>query len=981
MPDPVTPDSEHTNGEAEPAPKPAFQEKGNFSIGLREDDDEHQLVGQDASRSLSSLWKMPSADWSACLLGSGIGCLMSALVLPATMAVGLCPGLSQISLVLCCSIVFKLGGCAKFLGWAGLSERKKQRYLLILQSAGSAPAAITFAMAVGIPTFLILIKNHEEKRTQKPFNQSDVVQEPLFLVMVISACLSGSLAGAGWTNINMSNALRVKHAAPEAHASSSLIQTYAEPEDDDEPEENAELGAAPKPKRRVWFLESFGLPMLMTICGCVLLWIGFFPGSFEFAVWKISSYAKLTTEWNEDIGGHTDTPGYFINDKASNKASTKNLNVGIALAAISALVGKQTVKISVKSQFTYGGIGALLSIRTCITMLLGSLVAMLGNAFFASKIAGIYDVDAVHGSELFKSNQYAMVGKNLKHQMMMWTPTNGAGYKWVGVTCILVNTMYIMYKMMTGGVGGGSGGLAKKATLAKKGWTYFFNIICFVASYALFLVFLSQFSANVPFKLRCIYAVVVFFLDYLLNMIGGLQSLTVGGSCSPVSACLMVFGVIIGLFRNMELEPDHPDYDQNGIVGDYKIYALMFMRALLSISYTNDAAQDYATTQFLNENIYVATRQNLISALFGSFVIPAAFYVFSLGGKEYGGTEGYVCPQAKALSTILVGLKEEGGIPVNTVGISAVLGIVATFIEVKARSPAGHNDSKMMQGVRFVITGFTCTGFALGIYLGTATPIGTTLAAIALALGSMHYKAAGRERNKELYLVAVSFIMGPAIADLLKVGWLLSPWTNKGNTLWAPKPVEEAADKGAFTSGFKSSPETLLLQGFVLIVLILAVIFFNSKYGHEMEQSGEDVDPSSDEAPMVDDVDGEKREFQLAQLENTHDMSRKDFKDGVKELKDADEEVQRQAAKYEASQKTRARAFGKLMVDMLDGGFVKRNSTSVEHHRKFVRLVTIGIIVVMIATGISSYIANKSEHEWKVSWQNKDAETKVVKSL
>lgn len=962
-----------------PDKQPGFMEIDDVFVekGYKGENDITALKGAGQSddywTGVRDMFKMTTADWWATWVGTILGSLISCIVIPAVLKAGIIPGTSQIVMVLAVDFCFGGKVCGNFARKAmyrGTSSYEKARYLLIVQAAGSASAKITFALCCAVAAGLLMEKKFRREELNQPeYVEKDTLNNWWYMARIVIACFAGTMTGAAWTNINIVTTLQEEdHPMPEAKASMSLIHTYADQEETDSEDEtegkqevlqdSKEQSQKKTPKKAgVWRYEGLIIPCLFAMVSVTLGYLGFLPGAIHFHVKSESHEQKINNEWLE------------VGDGKPFGVAGSVAAASVFSAAYKAMLNRQKISLDVADgSALYGGIGALLSLRTSIAMLMGGFTYVGLNKFLAVMYEDTVQTSNYKDTTAYGAEDWQGVKNDVFSRARQWSGDAGDAYKWVGVTAIMVNTTLVLWRMM----------FRKKSASAKvqtgfesRNWLKPFNHLCFGVGYALTLVLLTGFSANVPMKLRFLMCVVTFILDYILNMVGGLQSLTVGASASPTSACLMFVGVVLGVLRLMELKPGDEGYDAEGAASDHAVFGIWVMRCFMGIQFTNDAAQDYATTQLMGHNVYVATRQNLVAAFIGAVLCPLSFWGFAQFGGEFANQDGYVTPQADTFCTLVDGINKgpmTGGIPWKTVGVGVVLGGLATILEVIGKRQLTHNSSALSRGATWLFRGFSCTGFALGIYLGTKTPFGCILSAGMVHFVGRSIGVRGREKNKELYLMAVAFIGGNAGGAVVKVFWILVHMAigveNPVAPLWGWQSLE-AAEKTTYAGGEwwlakwgKAATGTnMFWEGIATIVVVHIAVYTHTKWGHEMEIAGQQVDSSSMESAEETDEEVDLRlKFLAEQVSGDNGINAdpqllNDIRNEMADLTKQKARINRISKRIEAAE-------SRFIGDSQVRGWQNRNNGSVEHLRYISRrsgYLTFVALFVISAVGFFRY--------------------------
>jgi putative OPT family oligopeptide transporter len=253
----------------------------------------------------------------------------------------------------------------------------------------------------------------------------------------------------------------------------------------------------------------------------------------------------------------------------------------------------------------------------------------------------------------------------------------------------------------------------------------------------LVLLIAMMFMAGASVTTVAVMTVVGFILVFLLSGLGGLLSLQIGSSASPVSGTVFMGMLVLSLTAlAVGLE---------GMTGVYFLVPIV-VAACVAICAANDSSQDYKTMQFNGFRVSESFVGQLVGLLGGAIVVPLAVYVahdaYTLG------TPALPAPQASFFSTVLQSLFLEEEIPRGPVMAGAALGILAVLIETVGRA-------------RGVI--LSSLAFAVGIYLPSVIGTGIILGACARYFATRRIQATTHEG----ILTAAGLITGDALASLI----------------------------------------------------------------------------------------------------------------------------------------------------------------------------------------------------------------------
>jgi len=231
--------------------------------------------------------------------------------------------------------------------------------------------------------------------------------------------------------------------------------------------------------------------------------------------------------------------------------------------------------------------------------------------------------------------------------------------------------------------------------------------------------------------------IVGFILMFLLSGLGGLLSLQIGSSASPVSGTVFMGMLVLSLTAlAVGLE---------GMTGVIFLVPI-FVAVCVAICAANDSSQDYKTMQLNGFRVSDSFIGQLVGLLGGAIAVPLAVWIahdaYTLG------TEALPAPQASFFSTVLQSLFLQAETPVGPVMVGAGLGIVAVLVETVGRA----------KGVIL-----SSLAFAVGIYLPSVIGTGIILGALARYFATRRIQATTHEG----ILTAAGLITGDALASLL----------------------------------------------------------------------------------------------------------------------------------------------------------------------------------------------------------------------
>lgn len=310
---------------------------------------------------------------------------------------------------------------------------------------------------------------------------------------------------------------------------------------------------------------------------------------------------------------------------------------------------------------------------------------------------------------------------------------------------------------------------------------------CIWAGFALLLLMLKLLGAS--WLHLGVLGAVALVLAFLLSGLGGLLSLQVGASASPVSGTVFM-GLLVLSVTALAIGLE----GLNGVA----ILVPLVVATCVAICAANDSSQDYKTVQLNGFKVTDSFPGHLVGLLAGALVVPATL---SMADSAFHlGSANLPCPQAGFFSTVLQSLFLKADIPWGPVGFGACLGLLAVGMDAIGRR-------------RGLI--LSALAFAVGIYLTPAAGVGMMLGALARWLPKRKLGASTHEG----VLIAAGLITGEAICQLVLGGLILSKVT--------------LPDGGADGTDLASR-----IVGPILLVVILALIYRNNAKGRAAEGAG-----------------------------------------------------------------------------------------------------------------------------------------------
>lgn len=262
-------------------------------------------------------------------------------------------------------------------------------------------------------------------------------------------------------------------------------------------------------------------------------------------------------------------------------------------------------------------------------------------------------------------------------------------------------------------------------------------LVAAITSGALLLVVIL-FRTETSYLQIGVLSVVSLILISLLSGLGGLLSLQVGASASPVSGTvfmamlvLSITGLSLSLTGFVAIETLHP----------------VLVAACVAIAAANDSSQDYKTIQLNQYPVHSVFTGQLVGCLVGAVTVPISLWV---AHDAFGlGTDELPCPQAAFFSTVLSSLfAPDKQIPWGPVGIGGLLGCIAVAIEYVGKR-------------RGII--LSSLAFAVGIYLPASMGIGILTGNLARVVGA---RSVSRTSHRGI-LSAAGLIAGDSLLSLL----------------------------------------------------------------------------------------------------------------------------------------------------------------------------------------------------------------------
>jgi len=436
------------------------------------------------------------------------------------------------------------------------------------------------------------------------------------------------------------------------------------------------------------------------------------------------------------------------------------------------------VNIPIPLSPIYLGIGALLTLPTAILIFAGGLVNSVTQGYSASHAMPATTYRWVGGAAMTVAVLYSLVmyvvegrrsaradhdKSHARHESVLAAAKADSGPR-VGVPDI---TTYPDWQ------------LRQSTGIQRMLWA------CIWSGTALLLLMLWMLGASL--LAIAVLGVVAFVLAFLLSGLGGLLSLQVGASASPVSGTVFM-GLLVLSVTALTI----------GLAGMAGVAVLvpLVVATCVAICAANDSSQDYKTVQLNGFKVSDSFFGHLLGLLAGALIVPATL---SMAHAAYTlGSPAMPCPQAGFFSTVLQSLFLQAEIPWGPVAVGAGLGVVAVIMDAIGRR-------------RGII--LSALAFAVGIYLTPAAGVGMMLGALARWLPKRKLGASTHEG----VLIAAGLITGEALCQLALGGLILSK---------VPLPVGEGP------------PKLASFIGWFLLGAVLVLIYRNNAKGRAAEGGG-----------------------------------------------------------------------------------------------------------------------------------------------
>lgn len=318
----------------------------------------------------------------------------------------------------------------------------------------------------------------------------------------------------------------------------------------------------------------------------------------------------------------------------------------------------------------------------------------------------------------------------------------GTTFRWVGGAAMTVAVLYSLasyvvegWRKARAGVAGDAAAGYDEEQLALSPGIRRMLYLSIAAGAVLLIAMMARVGGSLT-TLVVMGAVALVLLS-VLSGLGGLLSLQVGSSASPVSGTVFMGLLVLSLAAL--------GVGLSGIQGVVFLVPLV-VASCVAICAANDSSQDYKTIQLNGFKVSDSFLGHLVGLLGGAIVVPLTL---GLADKIYGlGSGKLQMPQAAFFSTVLQSLFLKAEIPWGPVALGAGLGVLAVVIQI-----VGQKRGTILSSL----------AFAVGIYLSVSTGIGIMLGALARFLATRKVSASTHQG----ILAAAGLITGYAFAELV----------------------------------------------------------------------------------------------------------------------------------------------------------------------------------------------------------------------
>ncbi|MCB9898285.1 MAG: OPT/YSL family transporter [Planctomycetes bacterium] len=429
------------------------------------------------------------------------------------------------------------------------------------------------------------------------------------------------------------------------------------------------------------------------------------------------------------------------------------------------------IDLPVETAPLYLGIGALLTLPTAILVFLGGLV----NA--------------------------ATVSWSAAHRATAPTATDpDVTFRWVGGAAMAVAVLYSLVMYVLEGrrsadpVEGAEPidqSLLEQSPGVRRG--LYLSIVLGMAMLVAMMV-----RVGAPLLDLVVIGAVALVLVSLLSGLGGLLSLQVGSSASPVSGTVFM-GMLVLALTALGLGLD-------GHAGIAFIVPIV-VAACVAICAANDSSQDYKTLQLNGFTVSDGFWGQILGLVGGAIVVPVTLWIahqsnLEMGGLGLGDADALPAPQASFFGTVLSSLFLPNAVrPWGPIGFGAVLGLLAVVVD--------HVGKR-----RGII--LSSLAFAVGIYLPSYIGTGMMLGALARFAATRKVS----ETTHEGILVAAGLITGQALMELL--GGILI-------LLLAKESVESMFAAKDAAGEFLTWPQSIVQASLVFFLLLIGMNYMKRR--------------------------------------------------------------------------------------------------------------------------------------------------------
>ena len=281
-------------------------------------------------------------------------------------------------------------------------------------------------------------------------------------------------------------------------------------------------------------------------------------------------------------------------------------------------------------------------------------------------------------------------------------------YRWVGGAAMVVAVVYSLINYAIEGA-------RKKSTTLQEFDERLLEVpnsmrvalAAAIASGAAILILILA-RSGIPAGHVVVLGIVSLVLVSLLSGLGGLLSLQVGASASPVSGTVFMAMLVLSVTA-MGLS----------LSGFMAIAVLqpVIVACCVAIAAANDSSQDYKTMQLNGFPIAAGFFGQFLGCVAGACTVP---FALAVAHKAFGlGTAELPCPQASFFGTVLQSLFDPAqAIPWKPVGVGAVLGSMAVILEV-----IGRRRGVVLSSLAFAVGIYLHVDMGIGILLGNLAKV------------------------------------------------------------------------------------------------------------------------------------------------------------------------------------------------------------------------------------------------------------------